>query len=73
MPSGATASRPSAMNRNDASQIRPGVTSRAQSTRAGRGGLPARAGLVLGYGGIAGPRIDEGLTRLAAAFAAVAR
>jgi len=34
---------------------------------------PGRAGLVLGYGGIAGPRIDEGLTRLAAAFTAVAR
>ena len=34
---------------------------------------PRRAGLVLGYGGIAGARIDEGLTRLAAAFAAVAR
>ncbi len=36
-------------------------------------GAPARAGLVLGYGGITGARIDEGLTRLAAAFTAAAR
>ncbi len=35
--------------------------------------VPSRAGLVLGYGGIAGERIDQGLTRLAAAFTAVAR
>ncbi|MEP7117598.1 MAG: PLP-dependent aminotransferase family protein [Acidobacteriota bacterium] len=32
-------------------------------------GPPARDGLVFGYGGISGPRIDEGLVRLAAAFA----
>lgn len=34
-------------------------------------GEPASDGLVLGYGGIAGPRIDEGLARLAGAFASV--
>ena len=36
-------------------------------------GTPATDGLVLGYGGIAEPQIDEGLARLAAAFAASER
>lgn len=36
-------------------------------------GAPAIDGLVMGYGGIATARIDDGLARLAAAFAAVAR
>lgn len=36
-------------------------------------GPAAPDGLVLGYGGIAGPRIDEGLDRLARAVAAAAR
>jgi len=36
-------------------------------------GAPVVDGLVLGYGAIAGPRIDEGLSRLAAALAAVER
>jgi hypothetical protein len=31
---------------------------------------PTRDGLVLGYGGITTPQIDEGLARLASAFAA---
>ena len=35
-PSGASASRPSAMNRNDAPQMRPGSTSSAQSVARGQ-------------------------------------
>ncbi|HUU33493.1 MAG TPA: hypothetical protein VMW48_05480, partial [Vicinamibacterales bacterium] len=36
-------------------------------------GPPTSDGLVLGYGGIPAAKVDEGLTRLAAAFASVAR